>query len=270
LEVRRGKSDSRQPGTEKIKSTTEVEFTVSSSKNSLKECSWNYGPTKIIGVNPDQIDDQTKKLVNTYEGLEVKLAIDKSGIIQELTNFDECKQHIENSFRVIYNSSPNRLSDDEIAKMMNAIKPTYATPEIFLQTYCPEIGLFFTLFGETINVGSVRVTHSELPNPFGGRSFPAEVSTKVDGIEQDIATISVRQTIPEKDLTVIMRETMVELSKLSSKPFSDNEIPKMNVTTISIFKYDYKRNELIEVNSKKDIEADIVKQTQTLQVLMKN
>jgi len=270
FEVQRGKADSRQPGTENIKSSTEVEFVALSTEDNLKECSWKYGSTSIVGINPDQIDERTRKYMDTFEGMEVKFLIDKNGLIHGLTNFEDCKNHIKNSFRVIYDNAVQKLTSDEITKMMDALKPSYDNPEALISTYCPEITVFFTMFGETIKSDSVRISHSELPNPFGGRNFPTDVSTKIEEIENNIAVISVSQTIPEKDLNEIMRETVVELSKLSNKPFDASDIPKVNMSTTSTFKFDYQRNVLLEVYTQKIVETSGIKQTQTLKVLLRN
>lgn len=269
-EVQRGKVDSMKPETENVKSSTDVEFKVLNKKDSFKECSWKYGSTKIIGISSDQIDEQNRKMLNIHQGIEVKFLIDKSGTIQEIINYEECKTYIENRFKLIFDNAANKTTPEQLEKIISALKYSYETPEILVSTYCPELIAFFTMFGETVKSDSIYISQSDLPNPFGGRSFPTNVTTKIDSVADNIAIISVRQIIPSEDLNSIMKETFIELSKQSDKPFSENDIPKMNMKTCSTFNFDYKKNVLKEVYAEKLIEADGVKQTQTLKVILKN
>ena len=270
FEVQRGKIDSKHPKIKDIKSSTAVEFTILLEKKGIYECAWKYGSTKVIGINPDLIDEQTKKFMNVHQGIEVKFNVDKSGAIKEITNYDECKIYIENAFKVILENAPNKATPEQYSNMMKALKSSYATPEILVSTYCPELTVFFMLFGETIKSDTIYISKSYLPNPFGGRSFPSNVTTKVDSLKENIALISVKQTIPENDLNAIMEETFIELSKLSKKPFLKNEIPKMNMATSAVFSYDYNKKVMKEVYSEKLIETAGNSQTQTLKVKLKN
>lgn len=268
-EVQRGKIDSRKPGIENFKSSTDVEFCVLSHNKDVRECSWKYGSTKVIGINSDQIDEQSSKFMNVFQGMEVKFTIDNNAIIQEITNFEECNRYIENAFKQIYENTSKTMTPEQHTKIMGTLKATYETPEMLVSTYCPELTVFFSMFGESLKSDSVYISKSDLPNPFGGRSFPTNVTTKIERIEDNIAIISVEQTIPSKDLNSIMKETFIELSKLSEKPFNVNEIPKVNMKTYATFSYDIKKKSLNEISSEKHIETNDVKQTQTLKVIFK-
>lgn len=269
-DVLRGKIDSRRPGMENIKSSTDVAFVVLSKKDKYKECSWKYGKTKMIGIDESEIDEQTNKVLNIYEGLEVKFLIDDIGAVQEITNFEECKKYIESAFKIVYETGTQKYTQEQLSKMNNALKSTYASADMLVNTYCPELSVFFNMFGETIKVDSIYLSKSELPNPFGGRSFPTDVKTKTETVENGIVKISVEQKIPKNDLNDIMKETFIELSKLSDKPFNENEVPKLNMTTTIYYTYDVTGKFLKEVYSEKIIESDDLKQTQTITVVLKN
>ena len=225
FELQKGKIDSRKPGTENIIGITEVEFNVISQKKDFKECSWKYGATKVIGINPEKIDEQTRKLMNFSQGSEVKFTIDNNGTFQEIINFEECRIQIENCINLIYENGLRKGTPEK----MEALKASYETPEILVSTYHPGLIVFFTMFGATIIPDSVYVSKSDLPNPFGGRSFPTDVTIKIESLKDNIALISVKETIPSRDLYLIMMETFIELFKLSDKPFNENEIPKIKL-----------------------------------------
>lgn len=267
-EVLRGNTDSRKPGNENIKSCTDVEFCIINKKKDIKECSWKYGQTKITGVNMDQLDEQARKQLNLYEGIEVKFLVDQNGTILEITNFEECKASVEKAFELLY-SNTNR-TPEQYEKIKGALKSTFKTPEILVSTYCPELSVYFNMFGKTISSDSVVISHSELANPFGGRGFPTDVSTKIDEIRDNVAIISTRQTIPQQELKSIMKETFTELNKLSERPVKEEEIPEINITIFSTSYFDIQKKELKEVSLEKFTDVDDVKQTQTLKIILKN
>jgi hypothetical protein len=149
---------------------------------------------------------------------------------------------------------------------MEALESTYASPEVLVGTYCPELSVFFTLFGDTLTSDSSYVSVSELPNPFGGRNFPATVTKKIENYTNDVALISIKQSIPQKDLTEIMTETMRELSKMGDRPFNESEVPKINMTTVTNYSYDIEAKKLKQVLTTKLIETDALTQKQTIKV----
>ncbi len=273
-EIQREKIDSRKPGSEKIKSFTEVEFKILAQKKLFKECSWKYGTTKINGVNADQIDEQTKKMINIYKGLEVKFLIDKDGVIQEITNFEECKLILETCFdemiKIMISSSQTKITQEKVSNIKKSFKSTYESSEVLISTYCPELTVFFTIFGESFKPDSLYISHSDLPNPFGGRSFPTNITTKIDTVTDNFVLIKSNQIIPTTELNSIMKETIEKISTLSDKPVNGSKIPKFNLIINSTYNFNHKKNILEQVYSEKLIESDGVKQKQTIRVILKN
>jgi hypothetical protein len=269
-EVQRGKIDSNHPGTENVKGITDVEFKILKTVDGFKECSWKYGLTKIIGIDENQHDEEAEKLMNIAKGVEIKFIIDSNGVIQQITNYEECKTSIENTFESLYDYSSKKMTDEQYEQMKTSLKSTYDTPNMLVSSYFPELAIFFTMFGETIKSDSIYTSKSELPNPFGGRSFPTNLITKVDTIVENVATVSINEIIPSEDLVSIMKETFMELSKLSNKPFNEKDIPELNMTTHKIFDFDYKKNSLIKVSAERLMEGAGIKQLQTLTVILHN
>jgi hypothetical protein len=264
-EVQRGKSDSRQPGSEKMKSSTEVHLSIESATGTLRKCVWKYGTTSLIGMSADP---QTAKLLNLYEGMEVRFNLDEVGRIQEITNFEECKAYLEKASAVIYENS--EIKPEKWKQIQAMLANTYSTPEIMVNTYCPELTIFFTIFGENIEMDTTYVTQSELSNPFGGKNFSTNVAMNLALLSDSIATIAIEQTIPESSLNAIMKETFVEIAKQAGKPFREDDILKMQISTRSVYTYNHLVNTLKEVKVEKFIEVDDVKQIQTISVLLKN
>lgn len=267
LDIRKGKVDSRQPGTENMRSSTSVELSIKGNAQS-REAIWTYGPTVIVGGPPGKTDQQTQNLLNLYKGVQVKFRLDEQGQIQELTNFEECKKQLAKGMELTFANASRTITPEEKKQMTESLKPSFVSPDVLLGTYFPELQGYFSMFGAVLLSDSVYNSPAEIPNPFGGRSFPATQRTKVEEITNAVATISVQQIIPKEDLQSIMKETFIELAKSTGKPFEESEVPKVNFMAKSVFSYDYKNKVLKEVFTEKQIEADGVKQTQTLQVIL--
>ncbi|HET6226737.1 MAG TPA: hypothetical protein VFF27_10690, partial [Bacteroidia bacterium] len=178
-EVQRGKIDSQVRDSDKYKSSTDIDFTVLGEKNGMKECSWKYGATSILGAAPEQIDQRTRNLINIYKGIELRFLIDEKGAFHEITNYEECKAAISNQFKFIYENASSKTTPEQFEKMSEAMSATYDTPEKLISTYFPELSLFFNLFGKTVEADSIYHSKTELSNPFGGRNFPAELTTQL-------------------------------------------------------------------------------------------
>ncbi len=271
LEIIRSKTDSKEPQMASAGLVTTVELEVLTKEKSLfRECSWKYGATKFLGIPPESIDEKTLKMVNSYKGMDVRFLVDEKGVFQSLTNYSECKASIEKSFQLYSDLGAKPQSPEEFKKMMEALSPSYDNPEILISTYCPEIDLYFFLFGQTLNADSVYQEKTELANPFGGSTFPSVSIAKVEDVTSDIAYLSVKQIIEDEDLKRIMQETFKQFAQNSSKPFDEREIPQMNMSTSTLFTFDKKNNIMKEVLGEKFIETGDRKQIQRLKVVLKN
>jgi len=269
FEIQRGKSDSRKPETKNLKSSTDVEFKVIRKKGLFKECSWKYGSTNMIGINPKQIDEYSKKLMNIHEGIEIKFLIDEYGVVQEITNHNENKKSLEKAFKFIFNNAQNKLTSEEIEKTMTGLRPTFETSDILVNNYCPELSVAFSMFGETVTLDTTYNTTSELPNPYGGRDFPTDVITKIENSTNNTAIISVKQLIPSNELNSIMRETFHEIANTVGKSFNEKEVPQFNMQVDITYNYDYVNKVMSKIYSEKSIESEGVFQQQTISVILK-
>ena len=263
LEVQKGKADSRKPGSEKMIESTDVELKVVSGKNGFSKCCWKYGSSRIVGFDPAGLDKKTRKLLDMMKGLEVRFVIDASGSMVTMSNYKECRKNIERSYQALFDYAS---SDAEARKkVLDVIRPTTATP-LLIGTYCPDLNIYFSLFGEVLNTDSTYVIHSDMPNPLGGDDFPATLTTRVDSVTDPIAFISKRQSIKDEDLKAYVQQI---LTKFKSGDDKDSTAVNMNMSTLTRFNFDYKVDMLREVYAERHIEADNVKQVQTYRVTLK-
>lgn len=266
-DVQRGKSDSRKPGSEDIKSSTAITFKVLSLQDNLRKCSWKYGKTIILrkGEKMD-LPSQESEL---YEGLNVMFTIN-NGAMVELDNYEECRKFMDNAVTLMLKSASSKSTDDESRNIIEAMKASYDTPEKLVQTYCPEITVFFQLFGETINADSVTVYATEVVNPLGGPNFPGVNAIQLDTIMNNVATISVHQIISKEDLNAVITETFKELSKKMGKPFSPSDIPDFNTEAVTRYQFNIAKQILKDVMVEKTITTGNIRQMQTIKVSLKD
>lgn len=260
------------PNSENVKVITKVEFNVIGKKGEYKQCVWKYGLSYVEGINMSTIDDFTKMIMNSNEGLEVKFLIDDKGVFQEITNYEECKAHFEKTNRRIYENSPNKMSADEIENYMELIAPTMVNADVLVGTYCPEIMLHFRMFGMKAKLDSVSIYESEIENSFGGRNFKSQESIALDTIYTDegIATISIKNEVSKGEFDKIIKESLGDKSLGDKKPFKDAEIPKMDLVIRSLYNYDYNNQILKESYFEKTITNGEVSNKNITTVILKN
>jgi hypothetical protein len=267
-ELQRGNADSRHPETKIQKAITDIELTVLK-KDKLTECSWKYGRTRTEGIDLNAIDEYNRAMINIYEGIEEKFLLDEKGRIQEITNYEECKNFIENSLKYICDNLGSKATPEQIEQVKESFKTSYANPEILVETYCPDLTVFFSENGEVYRRDSVYVSKGEIGNPFGGKNFPTDVSKKFEKVKGEISEINIQQVIPPSELKSIMKETFIEFSKLASKPFNENDIPNMSMKSTMTFEFNYKTREMEKVFSERVNETSGVTQRQTMLILKK-
>lgn len=269
-EVQKRTIDSRQIGSDKITTTTGIEFSVLSDSSELKECIWRQGLTRIVGIDPSLIDEETSSILNLHQGLELKFTIDHNGRIHKILNFEQCKQNIENGYKHYYDKFRTQDSPDDFSEIADLLKITYETEEALMNKFFPEVLIFFSLFGETIKSDTAYVSTSAIPNPFGGDSMMTSDTIKIERIKDDIVTISMAQGIPESAISAFIDKAVSKFPNVSDEPLSENKKSKSLWRSFATYSYDNKAKCLKQVALEKNMELEGDRQTQILKILSKN
>ncbi len=268
-EVIRGKIDSRNPITEKIRTSTTSTFSVIAAKGELFECHWLTGHTTMIGIDEKLLNEETQKTVNIQKGLAIKFLVDKQGVFQEMTNYEEAKKFIGDLLGTMNEYATNKLNAEDLDKLKNGMAMTYSTPELLMNTYCPELSSLFGYVGQSLHPDSVYVSTEYVPNPFSGKNFEAELTTQIDTIYENKVCFSANQYIAQDQIEKILQETFEEFAKNANKPFKKEEVPQLKMQSHSEMIFNQKKKIMQKCVISKDVETQGIKQQQILEVILK-
>lgn len=267
LKVLRGKFDSRQPEMEKVKTSTDVYITPLRKEGVYQECVWKYGKTKIEGIDSTQIDEITNKYINLYEGIQIRFLVDKNGIFQKITNFKECEKDIDETIDKLHElKEGTREEKNEIKAFM---KKSYTDPETMITALFPEFMNYFSFIGESFNKDSIYISKTLLPNLFGGKPFPATITTGIDSISSNVVKVTSKTKLLQNELNEILAESLKELSK-SKDQESLEKLPIIDIKTDVALSYDFKKKKITKIISVKNSTVENVQQTQTLIINIDN
>lgn len=268
-EIIRGKIDSRNPMTEKLRTSTTSTFSVISSRGELFECNWLTGHTVMLGIDEKYIDEQTQRKLNMQKGFVIKFLVNEQGVFQEMTNYEEATKFLDNLFGAMNEYATNKLNDNDLDKLKNSMTVTYSTPELLINTYCPELSILLGYVGERFHPDSVYTSQEYVANPFSGKNFEAELTTKIDTIYQDKVFLSAEQYIDQSQIDKILQETFEVFAKDANKPFKKEDVPNLKMQSSSQIVFNQKKKIMEKIATKKDLETQGIKQQQILEVILK-
>lgn len=259
IEVFESKSQERYSVLNDDVTSTIVHFEIIKDINDLKECSWKYGKVSKIGVD---LDENQNKLLNILNGIELKFLVDKNGIIQEILNFEDCKESILKAYRSI--------PEIENSGVLKNIRSSFESPERFVTFLFPSLTLYFKINGHQFYADSINTSNSFIASPFGGSDIPAVNITKIDSINSNEVVISRTQTIKKEGLRDLIIETFKDLSQRNNIPFDESQVPKkIDISISEVYIYNHLSDILLKVSMKKVIEVDNMKIEQIFKVEIK-
>lgn len=262
-EIIKGKINSNKPGSEYNRSTTQVNIYFNTIDSNKTECIWKYGETLSKYLYKGHVDYQELGESDLFKDTEIKYIINSNGEIQNFLNFQECVSEFESTCKEYYQSLPVADSIDKevnIEKAMNFLKPTFSNPEIFFGCYFPEVFIFSSLAGTNLNIDSVYISETLLPNPFGGNFIPATDSIYVNEISGGIAEIIYIQSFNSDSLISYITAFVTESLNKNEGDIKGEKPGRIYAKNIMRYKYDYENRIMREVYAEKIIQTDQTKQ----------
>ncbi|MEQ9376630.1 MAG: hypothetical protein RIG68_15695 [Imperialibacter sp.] len=268
FEVKRGKEDSRNPASKGVFTVTSATATVSGAKKDERIVTFKYGESRIVGVVvPPEVAEQVKNQ-ELYYGIEISLKVDSQGNFLGLSNYDEAKQQIGNAMIKMYERKGNKMEEAVFNQVRQQLAVTFDTEEKLLDTYFPELSLYFNAFGNSYIRDKPQELTYETTNPFGGEAFPMSASVVYNDLIGTTAIIKGEEKINQEDLRRIMVATFKKIAQGMGKLFDEAEIPAFNMSTASEIRYDTKSNSLRSVSINKHITTVGIEQNVITEIKM--
>jgi hypothetical protein len=153
----------------------------------------------------------------------------------------------------VYRNKLTKISREEMKVVMQKLEPTYATPERLLSTYFPEILLYFELYGVKLSEGETIKSSYKSPNPFGGEAFPVNGELAITAKQDNLLKVKAKEKAVDKEVSRIIRETVVALSKGGKRPINGKDIPDFSLYVETDFFYDLKLKLVKKVSQDKSV-----------------
>lgn len=268
FEIKRGKEDSRNPVSQGLFTVTSAIAKVTEGQDDSRVVTFMYGDSRIEGIDvPQELAEQFKGQ-ELYNGIEIKLIVDPEGNFIGLSNYESATKQIENTFIKNYERHKTTIEEAKYNQMKQQLAVTYDTEEKLLDTYFPELSIYFNAFGNFYIKGEPQELLYEATNPFGGAPFPMSATATFNELEGSIAIIKVTETIEAADLQRVMLDTFKKIAESAGQPFDETEIPEFNMITSSELKYDVSKNLLVSFSINKRVTATNVNQNTITEIRM--
>lgn len=268
FEIMRGREDSRSPGSHGISIVTSAIAKIKAGQENKRIVTFEYGESRIEGIDiPAELSEQFKSQ-ELYKGISISLIVDNEGNFYGLSSYESAKKQLEQAMIKMYESKDTKIDKVAFDRIRQQLAATYDTEEKLLDMYFPELSIYFNTFGNSFTKDEPQVFAYKAINPFGGEPFPVSTKVTYDETEGPIAIIRSTETIEPADLNRVMISTFKKIKNSGSQPFNENEIPKFNMITTSVIRYDTKRNLLISVSMNKKVTAENVEENTITEIRM--
>ena len=150
--------------------------------------------------------DALQKLSEQYV---LDVEVDREAPVKGLRNWDEVQKAVNEAMDVVFKGSPPAEAEKVRAPMKQIFGNRQQAEPLLLK----DITLFLAPLGREYIRGKPITYDDVLPNPFGGKPFPAIGSFTLHSVEAGIAKVAFRQTLDPQQTAAILRETVGELAQ---------------------------------------------------------
>lgn len=188
-----------------------VSLEIASLNDSSNICSWNYGNLTIPQDNTKPYNEEIETIFN---GISLKFTVNLKGTFKELTNYEDAVIGLETMFLKRGRLTNVDFDEDNYKETIEAISFTYKTPDLLLSSHFEELPIFFSLFGEIIDMESINIDSLEMPEGISNEHQKGIALTWIKEINHP--TIQIIQK------RIFQKETLNEFIKFALENLPNN------------------------------------------------
>jgi hypothetical protein len=227
-----------------------VSLQITSLNDSLKDCSWNYG-NMVIPPNNSEI--YSKDIETIFNGISIKFILDSKGVFNEITNFEEVKNGLENLLLKSGKLTTVDFNKTEYRNSIEAIRFTYNTPELIISSYFEELNILFSLFGEEIDIDSVNIDRLEIPEGIINGHHSGMAYTEIEEVDHPNMHIVQKRIFGKEFLIDFLKGISRKLPKRNDKLKEFENIENGEASILIKYYYNYVDKIMTKVESTKTI-----------------
>lgn len=237
FEVERAKENSFEPVSNGISVVTSITAYVDTSEKENLMITLEYGESRIEGAKlPPEVVDEFKKQ-ELYYGFKIAIMVDQFGSYIGFINYDNVKNQVLDAMVKIYQQEMDSIDQNTLQQIMKLLEPTLNSEEAMLETYFPEVAMYFGTLGRTYTLDKLEEYEYDTPNPFGGSPIPLSGKSQAKKNADSVVKIKSEEIISAENLQEIMESMFSKISDLGGKPIDQNEIPKFKMLNVMESEY---------------------------------
>lgn len=222
--------------------------------DSQLSCLWKYGSATIEGYDVNQLDSNSKKILNLYEGFEIHFSLDSIGNVLSYTNYSDITKNL-----IIRMKSIPNTDSIQMVSTISIISKTFEDTISTINSYFPEIGLYFGSSSIEIKENETLKIENWVNPPFGKEQLKINGEYSISEITETFAKIKYQGNINQKELKTYLKNITTN-SKLQFKTF--------NIQLDSNYTYNRKLQINTSVISRKKIQLDDTEKNNLLMVIL--
>lgn len=207
---------------------TDFEVEVLSASKTGFVLAWTWDETRID--DPELASNVVaRKMANLMNGFRMILDADPHGAFRGVQNWAELKDKGARLIETVSDEMKKAgLDEATLSTVRGQVSAMFASKGQIDRFATREPQLFFMIMGTEFEGDAPIEMDSELPNPFGGESFPsrARIALKEVNKETGLAHVTFQQIVEPKEARRIMEQSLREMARRIGKPAPDGPLFK--------------------------------------------
>lgn len=263
LQIKQSK-DKFQNGVLKSKysSTYEAYVNVLDATEKSYTIEWVY---KNINTDTDE-NPIIKRMFKLTEGLRVEYTTDELGVFKGLINWIEIRDFLNKSFDNMVNDFKE---NPQAVAAFNQVRALYQSKEAIENTVIKDIQLYHFLYGGTYILNEKLKVETQIPNLLGGEPFPTIMIIEMTDLKpnNNYCKLRIDQKIDFEKGSAIVNEFIKKMATAIGSPIKDNqELPPFEISDYNEFEAELTTGWLTKAYTKRLIESNLIKQTETMEI----
>lgn len=190
----------------------DVEITVKDSASDSYTIEWSYRNYRSDSKNPT-----VQKIVSISEDMRILIKTDEFGMLQEVVNWREVRDHINASLKKLKKDLADVPGMDAVIQQMASL---YSTKAAIESHAILDMHQFYHFHGAKYKLGEVLEGEVKSPNLYGPEPFDCHLNVYLDEInlEDDNYILRSEQIVDSEQLTEATFLYLTNLSKSLGKP----------------------------------------------------
>jgi hypothetical protein len=220
------------PESAKVASTTLMSFSSDKEDMGGIHTTWTYGATSVTGMTEEQ-RKQVQPLLDVNKGFALKLTLDRDGNISAIENYDECGAHIDKVLKMVMGLY-SELTGEQNAQIQAMVESSMNDPMVMLQTYFPQVYLYFNGYGESYTNGQYWMEESAKPFGLEDEMIPFLADIKVTQVPGTTLQLDIVENL-DKEILQSAKEAFSGENKSWEKSLDFQQISKFTISQKMVY-----------------------------------